>query len=354
MDAAFWRGKTVLVTGHTGFKGSWLSLWLASIGARVVGYSVDVPTTPSLYEDAAVGDDIDSVFGDVRDRDALRSCFARAKPDIVIHLAAQSLVRQSYAAPVDTYSTNVMGTVNLLEAVRESPSVRVVLVVTSDKCYENREWLWGYRETEPMGGRDPYSSSKGCAELVTAAYRASYFDQDRSVFVASARAGNVIGGGDWAADRLVPDLVRAFQHEQDPEIRNPGAVRPWQFVLDALHGYAMLVERMWAQGHEFAEPWNFGPDNDCTATVARLVDQIAGRWGTTAASLPPTTTAPHEARFLKLDSSKAESRLGWKPLLSLDDALDWLVEWYRGYCDGDAARELTIRQLTRYEQAAEA
>src|SRR5664280_393355 len=309
LNSSFWRGKRVLVTGHTGFKGSWLTQWLKRAGADVTGFALAPPTTPSLFDRARVGDGIRSIEGDIRDLDVLTRAVAEAKPGIIIHLAAQSLVRASYDDPVGTYATNVMGTVHLLDVVRRAESVRIVIVVTSDKCYENREWLWPYRENEPMGGKDPYSNSKGCAELVTSAYRTSFFNGASSPRVASVRAGNVIGGGDWAKDRLVPDLVRAFQSATPALIRNPGATRPWQFVLDPLAGYLKLAEALWNDGG-FAEGWNFGPYDADVRPVRWIADRLAGAWGDGAAWRTEAGENPPEAVSLKLDSSRARTLLG--------------------------------------------
>ena len=353
LNAAFWRNKRVLVTGHTGFKGSWLTLWLRRLGARVTGYALPAATTPNLFELARVADGLQDVRGDVRDLDHLAAVCAEHAPEIVIHLAAQSLVRRGYQFPVETYATNVMGTVHVLEAVRLAGGVRVVVVVTSDKCYENREWVWGYRENEALGGRDPYSSSKGCAELVTAAYRQSYFapsDYARhGVALASARAGNVIGGGDWAADRLVPDALKAFGAGQTLAVRNPLAVRPWQHVLERLAGYLLLAERLWADGPRFAEGWNFGPPAEEARPVAWVVDRLAGQWGPEARWEQEAGLHPHEAHSLRLDCSRARQLLGWEPRLSLDEALSWIVEWHRGYLRGQDLRALSEAQIARYE-----
>jgi CDP-glucose 4,6-dehydratase len=353
LKAAFWRDKRVLLTGHTGFKGSWLTLWLQRLGARLTGYALPAATTPNLFELARVADGLQDVRGDVRDLDHLAAVCAQCAPEIVIHLAAQSLVRRGYQSPVETYATNVMGTVHLLEAVRLAGGVRVVIVVTSDKCYENREWVWGYRENEPMGGHDPYSSSKGCAELVTAAYRQSYFPPSdyaqHGLALASVRAGNVIGGGDWAADRLVPDALTAFSTGRTLSVRNPLAVRPWQHVLEPLAGYLLLAERLWEAGPRFAEGWNFGPRAEEARPVAWIVDRLAARWGPEARWEQAAGLHPHEAHSLRLDCSRARHLLGWEPRLSLDDALTWIVEWHQGYLRGQDLRALTEAQITRYE-----
>lgn len=349
----FWDDKRVFMTGHTGFKGSWLSLWLQDMGARLTGYSIGLPTTPSLFELAGVGENMQSITGDARDLEHLTSCMQDQAPEVVIHMAAQSLVRLSYEAPVETYSTNVLGTVNLLEAARRCPSVRVVIVVTSDKCYENREWLWGYRENEPLGGHDPYSSSKACAELVTSAYRASFFDAAKSEqplpAVASVRAGNVIGGGDWAPDRIIPDVICALQAGVSVEIRNPDAVRPWQFVLEPIRGYLSLAERLWDEPRCYSGAWNFGPDDDDTTTVSAMVERLTDAWGHDAGWLSSSRHQPHEAGELKLDCTKAKRRLGWAPVQPLTISLEWIAEWYRTYFETGDAREITLAQIGRYE-----
>jgi CDP-glucose 4,6-dehydratase len=348
-DRSFWAGRSVLVTGHTGFKGAWLTLWLSRLGAVVHGFSLAPNTEPSLFRLAAHGH-ANTRLGDVRDPAALLSFLLEARPQVVFHLAAQSLVRPSYDDPVGTYATNVMGTVHLLEAVRQTDSVQAVVVVTSDKCYENREWPYAYREIEPMGGYDPYSSSKGCAELVTAAYRRSFFDPSRRRRVASARAGNVVGGGDWSLDRLIPDVVRAFGAGRPVSIRNPWSIRPWQHVLEPLSGYLRLGELLSGiEGHDYAEGWNFGPvDEDCQP-VSDVVTRLAMRWGDGAAWEPAAGDHPHEASFLKVDASKARARLGWERRLRLHDTLDWTVEWYRALLDGHDATKVTVGQIERYE-----
>jgi len=356
MNPAFWHGKKVLLTGHTGFKGSWLSLWLQELGAAVTGYSIDIPTNPSLFEAANVGDGMSSVSGDIRSPESLQSCFEETQPDIVIHMAAQSLVRRSYTEPVDTYATNVMGTVNLLEATRRAGNVRAVVVVTSDKCYDNQERDQGYQEDEPMGGYDPYSSSKGCAELVTSAYRKSFFnaaDFDRhGTAIASARAGNVIGGGDWAEDRLIPDVFAALQRDATPTVRNPHAVRPWQFVMDPLNGYLTLAERLWSDGPAFADAWNFGPDESDTKDVGFIVEKLAQAWGKTTDWQQDDADHPHEATCLKLDSSKARSALSWSPQLDLATTLDWIVDWYQDYLDDSNVRNITLSQIQCFQNMA--
>jgi CDP-glucose 4,6-dehydratase len=348
----FWSGRRVLLTGHTGFKGAWLSLWLCSLGAKVCGYALSPATTPSLFQWAEIDRIVDSHLADIRDLERLKEVMEAARPEVVFHLAAQALVRHSYDVPVETFATNVMGTVNLLEAVRQVGGVRAVVIVTSDKCYENNEWLWGYREPERMGGHDPYSASKGCAEIVTAAYRRSFFGAagaEGSTAVASARAGNVIGGGDWAADRLVPDIMRAFTAGQPAAIRNPAAVRPWQHVLEPLSGYLLLAKRLATEGPRYAEGWNFGPTAEGEVSVGDVARMLANQWGSGTVTLAEAPHGPHEAHFLKLDSSKARARLGWKPRLPLVDALKLTVEWYRKTsADPTVARVLTLDQIQRY------
>ena len=356
MKPDFWHGRRVFLTGHTGFKGSWLSLWLQQLGANVTGYALDTPTTPSLFDLAHVSKGMHSVNGDVRDLLELLRTMQTAQPEIVIHMAAQSLVRLSYEAPVQTYATNVMGTVHLLEAVRQTPGVRAVVNVTTDKCYENKEWAWGYRENEPMGGFDPYSNSKGCSELVSAAYRSSFFNPSHhaqhGVALATARAGNVIGGGDWAKDRLIPDILAAFEVGKQVRIRNPHATRPWQHVLEPLRGYLTLAERLYMDGPAFAESWNFGPNSNDTKPVEWIVRQMAQRWGTGASWQVDAGDHPHEANYLKLDISKASQRLGWQPALRLDDALSLIVDWTRARQAGANMRAVTQGQIAIYQALA--
>ena len=352
MNSAFWKDKRVLLTGHTGFKGGWLSLWMQSMDAQVMGYALAPPTNPSLFEVAEVGKGMTSIIGDIRDLAHLRKAFAEHKPEIVIHMAAQPLVRYSYIEPVETYSTNVMGTVNLLEAVRGTDSVRAVVNVTSDKCYENREWVWGYRENEAMGGYDPYSNSKGCAELVTAAYRNSYFHPDKykehGVAIATGRAGNVIGGGDWADDRLIPDIMRAITDGRPVNIRNPHAIRPWQHVLEPLSGYLVLAQKLYEEGAAFAEGWNFGPNDEDAKPVQWIVEKLTKAWGEGASWALDGGDHPHEAHYLKLDCSKAKARLDWQPRWHLDEALAAIIDWHRAYRDGKDMREVTVRQINAY------
>jgi CDP-glucose 4,6-dehydratase len=348
--AAFWRGRRVLVTGHTGFKGSWLCLWLQSLGAEVTGLSLAPATSPNLFDAARVGEGMVSLIGDIRDAGAVREAFATSRPEVVLHLAAQALVRPSYADPVDTFATNVVGTATVLDAAR-ADGVRAVVSVTSDKCYENREQVWGYREDDPMGGHDPYSASKGCAELVTASFRRSYFSSRDGAQLASGRAGNVIGGGDWSVDRLIPDIVRAFSVGEPVVIRSPDSLRPWQHVLEPLAGYLLLAERLVVDGARFAEGWNFGPADTDARPVRWIVERMAERWGA-GATWRVEPSGLHEARLLKLDCSKAHADLGWSPRLALSDTLDWLIDWYRAHLDGADMRAVTLGQIDRFRALA--
>ena len=352
MNPGFWRGKRVFLTGHTGFKGSWLSLWLQSLGAELVGFALPPPTDPSLFVEARVSEGMESIEGNILNLDDLRQAMQLANPEIVIHMAAQPLVRYSYQNPVETYATNVMGTVHLLESVRVTPSVRALVNVTTDKCYENREWIWGYRESDPMGGYDPYSSSKGCAELVSSAYRSSFFNpenyEQHGVALATARAGNVIGGGDWAADRLIPDIVSAFAEGKVARIRNPSATRPWQHVLEPLRGYLMLAEKLVMDGPAFAEGWNFGPNDIDARPVDWIVAQMAELWGEKAHWQVDVGTHPHEAEYLKLDIAKARRLLDWHPKLSLGKSLELIVDWSKARLAHADMRTCTIEQIQSY------
>jgi CDP-glucose 4,6-dehydratase len=363
----FWKDKRVLVTGHTGFKGSWLCIWLQMLGARVTGYALAPHTEPSLFEIAQVGKGMTSIEGDVRDGEHLKAVVAEHRPEIVIHLAAQALVRRSYQDPIETLSTNVMGTANMLEAVRQvnhGGRPRVVVSITSDKCYRNKEWAWGYRETDELGGHDPYSGSKGCAELVIRSYRDSFFPPDQinkhQVALGSTRAGNVIGGGDWATDRLIPDIIRAIAAGKPVVIRSPHAIRPWQHVLEPLNGYLSLAEHLWTHEAKYASAWNFGPSSEDARTVSWIVDYVTKAWGEGARWELDAGPHPHEDTYLKLDCSKASSRLGWRPKLDLGTTLEWIVEWYRSYHksvetlpDGRlqsvGMRALTEEQIARFE-----
>lgn len=346
----FWRGRRVFMTGHTGFKGSWLALWLSYLGARIIGYALPPSTLPSLYELAGIDAYLESVIGDVNDASHLKAALIAAEPEVVFHLAAQPLVRESYAQPVETFATNVIGTVNLLEAVRVTPSVRSVVVVTTDKCYDNHEWIYGYRETDSLGGRDPYSASKAGAELVTSAWRSSFLDA-AGVAVATARAGNVIGGGDFAPDRLLPDFVRAIERNVDLDIRYPDAVRPWQFVLEPLRGYLDIAQRCYERQPGIASAWNFGPDEDNVRTVRQIIDGFsqAAVWREPVrVRFGAMERQPHEATLLKLDTSKARAHLGWKPRLDLDATLALTAQWYCAWLEHDDMRRVTERQLEHY------
>jgi CDP-glucose 4,6-dehydratase len=353
IDHSFWKGRRVFVTGHTGFKGSWLCLWLRALGAEVTGFAFEPPTRPSLFEQAGVAQGIKSLCGDIRDFPGVRAAIADSRPHVILHLAAQSIVRRGYEDPIETYSSNVMGTVHLLEAVRQLDRECLVVNVTSDKCYRNNEWLWGYRETDALGGRDPYSNSKACAELVTSAFCDSYFRADAAgaskIAVATARAGNVVGGGDWTRDQLLPDLMRAFIDEKPCVIRSPLALRPWQFVLEPLHGYLLLAENLAKNPARFSGPWNFGPEDPDAKPVAWIADRLVRLWGGHAAWEKDKATHPHEASYLKLDISKSKSEMAWRPLVPLISALDWIVEWYREFQSGGDLRRLTCAQIERYE-----
>lgn len=347
-DANFWRGKRIFLTGHTGFKGGWLTLWLHRLGAQVRGFALPPDTSPNLFEAARIASRCESLFGDIRRADALSVALAEFQPDVVLHLAAQALVQQSYREPVVTYETNVMGTINVLEAIRRTPSVRAVVIVTTDKCYENREWVWPYREDEALGGHDPYSSSKACAEIAVAAWRRSFL-RSNGVAVASARAGNVIGGGDWAENRLIPDCIRAFTSGEPVLIRNAHATRPWQHVLEPLAGYLTLAERLWTSRFAIAEAWNFGPSVDEVEPVRALAEHVTALWGDGARWTDVNSDAGHEAGLLAVDAGKARARLGWRPRLRLPEALEWTVGWYKRHHSGAAADALVLADIERYE-----
>ena len=348
VDSNFWKEKRVYLTGHTGFKGSWLSLWLQSLGATVKGYALNPPTTPNLFDIARVREGMVSDIGDIRHLEILSASMVAFNPDIVFHLAAQPLVRYSYEAPVETYSTNVMGTVNVFEAARQCTNLKAIINVTTDKCYENKEWWWGYREDEPMGGFDPYSSSKGCSELVTSAYRQSYFQQ-AGIGLASARAGNVIGGGDWAEDRLIPDILKAIEKNTPVIIRNPYSTRPWQHVMEPLSGYLQLAQALYTQPDNYAEGWNFGPNESDAKPVQFIVERLVAMWGDNSGWALDETAQPHEAHYLKLDCSKAKARLGWYPKWSLDVALQHIVEWQKYHQQGTNMHTVTLDQIAFYQ-----
>lgn len=352
IDNTFWKNRRVFITGHTGFKGSWLCLWLHSLGATVSGYALKPPTEPSLFDLCKIDQLVQSTIADVRNGEFLTKAMRAAEPDIVIHMAAQPLVRDSYKVPVETYAINVMGTVNLFEAVRNCKSVRAVINVTTDKVYENREWVWGYRENETLGGYDPYSNSKACSELATLAYRSSYFNPDdyksHGVGVASARAGNVIGGGDWATDRLIPDCIRAILRKEKVMIRNPHAIRPWQHVLEPLSGYLMLAQKLFESGSQYAESWNFGPDEGDARPVEWLVKNLCEKWGADASYVIDQGAHPHEANYLKLDCAKAKARLGWQPRWNLELTIDRIIEWTRAYKKQNNEREICLKQIEEY------
>jgi len=349
VSPAFWQGKKVFLTGHTGFKGSWLALWLQSLGANVKGFALEPPTTPALFNEGRITAGMESEIGDIRDLAAITASMKAFNPDILIHMAAQPLVRLSYREPVETYATNVMGTVHVLEAARQCANLRAIVNVTTDKCYENREWEWGYRENEPMGGHDPYSNSKGCSELVTAAYRSSFFKKPDTAALGSARAGNVIGGGDWAEDRLIPDILRAFEHQQPVTIRNPLATRPWQHVLEPLSGYLVLAERLYSEGDIFAQGWNFGPRDEDVQPVEWILDHLVERWGQGASWRLDTSPQPHEAQLLKLDISKARAKLKWLPRWPLAQALDSIVDWHQAWLAGADIQQKTLNQINQYQ-----
>jgi CDP-glucose 4,6-dehydratase len=348
VNASFWKGKRVFLTGHTGFKGSWLSLWLQSMGVIVKGFALEPPTNPSLFIEANVVTGMESEIGDIRDLAILKKSMTAFNPDILIHMAAQPLVRLSYVEPVETYATNVMGTVNVLEAARSCIKLKAIVSVTTDKCYENKEWAWGYRENEPMGGHDPYSNSKGCAELVTSAYRRSFFHSSDTASIATARAGNVIGGGDWAEDRLIPDILKAFEKEEAVIIRNPLSTRPWQHVLEPLSGYLVLAQKLFEKGDEFAEGWNLGPKDEDCKPVNWILDKMVADWGKGASWELDKKNNPHEAGFLKLDCSKAGSKLDWYPKWNLAYTLQLIVNWQQNWRSGKNMNEICLQEIADY------
>jgi CDP-glucose 4,6-dehydratase len=349
---SIYRDRKVLITGHTGFKGSWLCMLLHHLGAKIYGYALEPPTCPSLYEAAKIHESVNSYIADIRDCQTLLKAFSEIQPEIVIHMAAQPLVRNSYKNPVETYSVNVMGTVNLLEVVRHTKSVRAVINVTTDKCYENREWIWGYRENDTIGGYDPYSNSKGCSELVTSSFRNSFFNpadysKTHQVALASARAGNVIGGGDWAEDRLIPDFIRAIGKNEKVIIRSPYAIRPWQHVLEPLSGYLLLGAKLYSEGIKYAEGWNFGPDDKDVKPVEWIINTICNLWGNACYEVD-TNPQSHEATYLKLDCSKAKSQLGWRPRWNIETTLEKIITWTKAYCEGENMRLFCEKQIQEY------
>ncbi len=350
VNPTFWRGKKVFITGHTGFKGSWLSLWLQDMGAVVKGYALDPNTNPNLFTQAKVAQNMDSEIGDITDLNHISESMKIFNPEVLIHMAAQPLVRLSYQEPVLTYTTNVMGTVNVLEAARKCTNLKAIVSVTTDKCYENKEWPWGYRENEPMGGHDPYSSSKGCVELVTAAYRKSFFNDENSAFLASARAGNVIGGGDWSADRLIPDILKAFEKNEPVIVRNPLSTRPWQHVLEPLSGYLVLAQHLFEDGSDVAEGWNFGPKDEDCKPVSWVLDRMVTNWGNGASWRLDKNNNPHEARYLKLDCSKAAKRLNWYPKWNLEYTLESIINWHQHYIAQKNIQVQCLLEIAKYQK----
>ena len=348
IEKEFWSGKRVFITGHTGFKGSWLCLWLQSLGSHVKGYSLEPPTTPALFNEASVDDEMESEIGDIRDLASVTKSMVTFNPDVLIHMAAQPLVRLSYSNPVETYSTNVMGTVHVLEAARECSNLRSIVIVTTDKCYENKEWEWGYRENESMGGYDPYSNSKGCVELVTSAYRQSFFSDANGPQLASARAGNVIGGGDWAVDRLIPDAIKAFEKKQPVIVRNPQAIRPWQHVLEPISGYLILAEQLYKNTHSFAEGWNFGPKDEDARSVEWILNKMTQLWGEEASWQLDIKSHPHEANYLKLDISKAKNKLNWQPTWGLSYTLEKIIQWQKNWLLGGKNKDYCLKEINDY------
>jgi CDP-glucose 4,6-dehydratase len=350
----FWRNKKVLITGHTGFKGSWLSLWLQQLGAELSGIALVPYTVPNLFQLAKVADNMKSHIADIRDFDAVNKIIDQFQPEIIIHMAAQPLVRYSYDHPIETYATNVMGTVHVLEAAKSCTSVQAIVNVTTDKCYENKEWVWGYRENEPMGGHDPYSNSKGCSELVTSAYRDSYYHK-LGKGLASARAGNVIGGGDWSLDRLIPDIINSITKNEQVVIRNPQAIRPWQHVLEPLSGYLLLAEKLCDNPQQYSGGWNFGPFIQETANVETIVKKIFANWSepNQGWKIEQSNDQLHEANFLKLDITKASTELNWQPRLTLDTTIEWIVSWYQAWQEQIDMREYTLTQIQQYQELKE-
>lgn len=350
LDNIFWKNKKVFLTGHTGFKGSWLSIWLKKLGASVAGFSLEPPTNPSLFQEASVSDGMLSIIGDIRNLKNITKSMMDFSPDILIHMAAQPLVRVSYDNPIETFETNIMGTVNIFEAAKKCPNLRAIVNITTDKCYENKEWVWGYRENDPMGGHDPYSSSKGCVELITSAYRKSFFNEEFTPYLASARAGNVIGGGDWATDRLIPDIFKALKKNKPVFIRHPKAIRPWQHVLEPLSGYLNLAQKLFTFGKNYAEAWNFGPQHNDAKPVEWIVENIIEQWGGNNSWKKEINKQPYEAKILKLDITKANNLLNWKPKLTLSQALDLTVGWHKSWLNGDNAENICLEQINTFEK----
>ena len=351
MNQSFWKNKKILITGHTGFKGSWLTVWLKKLGADITGFSKSVPTNPSLFETANIEKDIKSVVGDIQNYELLKETISKCEPEIIFHMAAQSLVIKSYSNPIETFSTNVMGTVNLLYAVKETKKAKIVINITSDKCYENNESLEGYSEEDPMGGHDPYSSSKGCAELITKSFRKSFFssDHENNIGLASVRAGNVIGGGDWAENRLIPDIIRAIKNKENVKIRNPNALRPWQHVLDPLNGYISLAEKLWDDQKKHSEGWNFGPEKNEVKPVSWIIEEFNELWKNKINWVVGNNEL-HEANNLILNCQKAKSRLGWNSKINTETALKMTIEWYTKYFDGKNMREVTEEQIIEFQK----
>jgi len=355
-----YKNKKVLITGHTGFKGSWLSLWLTKVGANVIGYSLEPPTEPNLFDALRLDKKLIHIIGDVRNEEKLFSIFEKYKPEIVFHLAAQPLVRLSYTQPKLTYETNIMGTINVLEVVRKTKSVKVCIIITTDKCYENKEWIYGYREIDPMGGYDPYSSSKACAELVVSAYRNSFFSPKdygkiHNITLSSVRAGNVIGGGDWGEDRLIPDCIKTLSQNKIINIRNPQATRPWQYVLEPLSGYLLLGSKMYKYGKRYSSAWNFGPNDNDIITVKEIVKSLIKNWDNGDYKVD-TSSQPHEAGLLKLDTSKARTFLGWKPVYNINKTIERTVSWYKNFYNGMEKEELykiTVKEIQDYVKILE-
>ena len=352
MNLEFWKGKRVFLTGHTGFKGSWLSLWLKNLGVDLTGYSLDLVDENFFFKDAEIENGMNSIVGNICDIDSLKQAIIKSKPDIIIHMAAQALVRDSYSDPINTYETNIMGTVNIFEAARSCSSVKAIINVTSDKCYENKERELGYKEDEPMGGYDPYSSSKGCAELVTSAYRNSFFKPPASsILVASVRSGNVIGGGDWSRDRLIPDAIKSFYNNETVIIRSPKAVRPWQFVLEPLRGYLMVAEKLYNNESNYATGWNFGPRDVGAKNVEWIINELCSKWGANAnwQYEEEKSQILHEATYLKLDTLKANNVLNWNPVLDINDTIDLIASWYKGYESNENIRNISVNQIIKYQ-----